>query len=254
MNPYFKHKTILITGASSGIGKALAEAFSDSSVTLILCGRNTQNLNQVAERCTGKTYQIYGDLEDPKTLSDLKSCLEALPKGLDIAILNAGTNAYITPEKFDGSLFKSLIKANLFTMIDCTETVLPFLMQSKGQLALMGSIAAYGGLPLSSGYGASKAAIRNMAQSLDVDLRSQGVAVSLISPGFVKTPLTDRNTFEMPFRVTPEKAAEEILKGLAQKSHEIYFPKGFTWLLKAISSLPASLQYWLISRATQGKV
>lgn len=238
---YFRLKKILITGASSGIGQGLAIRLSQLGAELILTGRNQEKLNQVAALCSGKVDLVLGDLTDPVTLEKLASVVS----GLDIAILNAGTNWYMDATTFNATSFNALIQQNLFTMSHCLEIVIPEVLKSKGQVALMGSLAGYGGLSQSAAYGASKAAIRILAQSLDVDLRPLGVAVTCVSPGFVKTPLTDLNTFKMPVRISVEKAVDIILAGLKQKAHEIHFPKSFSLMMKVMMSLPASWQYML---------
>ncbi len=245
MHP-FKNKHILITGASSGIGAELARQLSAVTPYLTLTGRNPDRLREVASQCQGTPTCIIGDLRDAATLAALQTSLQTRP--LDIAILNAGTNQTYTPgAEFNAEAFHDLMNTNVSTMVNCTEMVIPFLLKTKGQLVLMSSIAAYGGLPSAAAYCASKATIRSLAHCLDIDLRPKGVPVSCVCPGFVKTPLTDPNPFPMPFLLTVEDGAQRILKGIAKQKHEIHFPKRFSLLMKFIMSLPASWRYRLIS-------
>jgi len=246
---YFNSKRILITGASSGIGAELAVQLSKLGASLILTGRNQERLAEVRSRCRGTTETIWGDLLQTDVIERIRTACD--DGDLDLAILNAGTAHYENAGVFKAETFNVLIQSNLVTMVNCVEAVIPSLIRCKGQLALMSSLAGYGGFPQSSGYGAGKAAIRNLAQSLDLDLRPVGVPVSCVCPGFIKTPLTDQNRFKMPFLMDCEAAAEVILNGLQSQRHEIHFPKRLSLLLKFVMSLPASWQYRLLLRTTR---
>ena len=248
LGDYFKNKRVLITGASSGIGAALAIQMSKWDTHLVLVGRNEGRLAEVAGKCGQNTALICGDLRDSSVINRIQKSAEAAP--MDIVILNAGTASYDIDGSFDATQFNELITANVTTMAHCVQAVLPSLMKSRGQLALMSSLAAYGGLPKSSGYGAGKAAVRLLAQSLDLDFRHLGVPVTCICPGFVQTPLTDQNRFPMPFLIDVDSAVICIAKGLKSRSHEIHFPKRLSLLLKLVMSLPAAWQYQLLRWAT----
>ncbi len=238
---YFKDKRVLITGASSGIGAATAILLSRAGANLVLTGRDEDRLNAVMSQFSGTVERVVGDLTDPAVIDRIRHIADR--DRLDIAILNAGTSHYNAGDGFDVVAYHRLMQANLSTMMDCVAAVLPALLRSSGQLALTSSLAGYAGLPQAAAYCASKAAIRATAQSLDLDLRPKGVAVSCICPGFVKTPLTDRNTFQMPFLIDSTDAATRILWGLQTKAHEIHFPKRLSWIMKLLTSLPAGLQY-----------
>lgn len=250
LGDYFKSKRILITGASSGIGAEIAIVLSQLGAKVILLGRNQERLLRVAAQCAHETECIVGDLCDKTVIEHLSKVCESGP--LHLAILNSGTATYETPGQFKASAFNALMQANVGTMVDCIEAVLPSLIKHHGQLALMSSLAAYGGMPQASAYGAGKAAIRVLAQSLDLDLRPLGVPVTCICPGFVRTPLTDKNSFEMPFLIEAKTAAKIIVEGLAKQKHEIHFPKRFSLMMKFMMSLPASWQYHVIRGLTRG--
>ena len=163
---------------------------------------------------------------------------------LDLAMLNAGTCEYVDMPNFDSALVQRVMRANVESLAISIEAVLPLLRKgSSPHLAVVGSSAAYLPLPRAEAYGSSKAAVAYMVESLRIPLAKEKIAVSLICPGFVKTPLTDANDFPMPFRITPEEASVYIRKGLARKKAEIHFPKRFTIVMKILSYLPRPI--WL---------
>ncbi len=229
---------ILITGATSGIGKQLALDYQAEGHLVFAVGRNEKALDDLRSRG-----MEVGQLD----LTDRERSLEwfrSLDK-IDLAILNAGSCEYIDLPDFDSHLVQRVMRANVESLAISIEGVLPLLRKSSGghhrqlgHLAIVGSSAAYIPLPRAEAYGASKAAVAYMANSLRVDLKKEGIPVSLICPGFVKTPLTDQNDFDMPFRITTEEASIAIRDGLKKKKSEIHFPKKFTWLMKLLSWLP----------------
>lgn len=223
---------ILITGATSGIGRQLAVDYSESGHEVWAVGRNEQAL-EVLHSTGIHTGKI--DLTDANASLTWFSSLESI----DLAILNAGTCEYIDLPKFDSSLVQRVMRANVESLAVSIEGVLPLLRNgSSRHLAVVSSSAAYLPLPRAEAYGGSKAAVTYMAETLRLGLNREGITVSLICPGFVKTPLTDLNDFPMPFRITVEEASRYIRRGLERKKAEIHFPKRFTYLLKALSFLP----------------
>jgi short-subunit dehydrogenase len=225
---------ILITGATSGIGKQLAlDYHGDHEVWAI--GRNDKVLKELSEQGihTGKV-----DLTNRQASLDYFSSLEYL----DLAILNAGTCEYIDMPNFDSELVIRVMRANVESMAISVEGILPLLRKGKRpHLVGVGSSAAYLSLPRAEAYGASKAAVAYMIDTLRLTLHRESIDVSLVCPGFVKTPLTDLNDFPMPFRITVEEASSRIIKGIEQRKPEIHFPKRFTTLLKLLSLLPRSI-------------
>lgn len=226
---------ILITGATSGIGKQLALDYHNSGNTVWAVGRNPAALEEL---------QANGIHTGKLDLTERVSCLEwftTLPH-MDLVILNAGNCEYIDLPAFDSESVIRVMRANVESLAISIEGTLPLLrMSSDGHLAIVGSSAAYVPLPRAEAYGASKAAVAYMANSLRIDLKKEGIPVSLIAPGFVKTPLTDLNDFDMPFRITTEEASKAIQAGLKRRKTEIHFPKKFTLIMKLMSWLPTPI-------------
>lgn len=223
---------VLITGATSGIGKQLALDYLAQGDQVWAVGRNEKSLDDLQGRGlqTGRL-----DLTDRDRSLEWFKTLDQL----DLAILNAGNCEYIDLPEFDSASVLRVMRANVDSLAISIEGVLPLLrMSSNPHLAIVGSSAAYLPLPRAEAYGASKAAVAYMANSLRVDLKREGIAVSLICPGFVKTPLTDLNDFAMPFRITTEEASYAIRKGLGKRKSEIHFPQKITLLMKLLAWLP----------------
>ncbi len=246
---YYNKKRIWITGASQGIGKALAIALSQYDVQLIISARNQAALDEIAKQSPGNVLVLPFDVQDKAANLSAIATIKATLGGLDIAIFNAGTAEYVDVKQFDSDLFSRVLNTNFMSMVYGIEAALPLLRESKQpHIVGMSSTAAYGGLPRSEAYGASKAAIRNMLEALRISLSPENIAVSIICPGFVKTPLTDKNDFPMPMMIEADEAANIIIKEIAQGREEIYFPKRFSFILKFLTSLPSPLYTKLIRK------
>ena len=239
MNGYAE-KTVWIIGASSGIGHALARELHGRGARLILSARNQEALNLLNILLGDKHRVLPFDVTDSAAFA---AAFEQLQK-IDSVIYLA---AAYTPGNIQDITADSAAKTVSIT-IESTFTLLRHLIpfykkQGHGQVALCGSVAGYKGLPGGQPYSATKAAIINLAESLRAEMADANIDVRLINPGFVKTPLTDKNDFIMPMMIEAEEAAKEIADGLAGKSFEIHFPKKFTMPMKIISLLPYSLYF-----------
>jgi len=171
--------------------------------------------------------------------------------GIDLVVFNAGTYRPLRAWELTAEAVRETLETNLVGTMSGTAAVLPTLLaQGHGAIALVGSVAGYGGLPKALVYGPSKAALINFAEVLHLDLSPRGIGVFLIDPGFVATPLTAQNDFAMPALQTPEQAAAAIVDGFARGDFEIHFPKRFTRALKLLQLLPRPLYFALIRRAT----
>jgi len=237
-----QRKTLLITGATSGIGEALCAQYLAAGWHVIACGRNPEKLALLATNPHVTCLKL--DLNDHAELINTFKPVESL----DLVILNAGTCEYIDDvAHFDGQLFERVISTNLISTGYCLAALLPKIV-SGGQLALVGSSASFLPFSRAQAYGASKAGIAYLASSLAIDLKKSNISVSLIRPGFVKTPLTEKNDFTMPLRITSNQAAAYIIAGLNKRRFDIHFPKKFTLILKAIGYLPECIWRWFSVR------
>ncbi|PWQ95355.1 SDR family NAD(P)-dependent oxidoreductase [Leucothrix arctica] len=239
-------KTVLITGATSGIGKQLALNYAKSDWHVVACGRNKGVLAELEANENISTLAF--DISIPNEVVEASKKLE---QPLDMLILNAGTCEYMDDVKhFDTEMFRRVVNSNLLGTSDCLSAFLPK-VKDGGQLALMGSSASFFPFTRAQAYGASKAAIAYLAQTLAVDLAPQKIAVSLVSPGFVETALTAKNDFNMPMKISVEQASDEIQKGLAKRKLHVKTPRLFTFILGLVGKLPMSFQHWLSLRMGQ---
>ena len=245
-------KTIWITGASSGIGKSLALKFANEGWQVAASARREDLLNQLSE--SNQNISPF-----PLDVTSRENCEEIFEKiknkfeNIDTCFFSTGTWDPKKEKEIDIDQMKKVMEVNFFGTLNCIKAVEMYFKEKKnGNISIVSSIAGYRGLPNSTGYGASKAALNNLAESLYFDFGRYNVRVSLISPGFIKTPMTDKNQFKMPFLKTPEFAAEKIYNGLINgSSFEIDFPKELTLILKFLKILPDNVYFKLIRKLTK---
>lgn len=236
----FNQKVVWLTGASSGIGMELAKRLLDAGAKVAVTSRSRDKL-EVIFASYPNALIAPGDLTSYDDNSRIVQQIIAKHGTLDCVIFNAGNAEYIDIKNFSHLPFANMMETNFLSMVKGIEASLPLLRQSRQPyLVGMSSSVAWQGLPRGQSYSASKAAIRNLFQGLKIELANEGIAVSWICPGFVKTPLTDKNSFEMPGIISVEDAAKIILTSLQKQKTEIHFPKRFTLFLKGISMLPAA--------------
>ena len=203
------HKKIWITGASSGIGKAVAEKFAKEGWKVAVSARRKELLDELAKNPNITSFPL--DVTDRTQITSVfKNILNEF-SDLDICLFSSGTYEPKDEQKIDPDKIKNVIDVNFLGVVDCVKAVEDFFKNKKsGHISIVSSIASYRGLPNSSGYGPSKAALTNFSESIYFDFKKFGVRVSIVSPGFIKTPLTDKNEFSMPFLKTPEYAAKNF--------------------------------------------
>lgn len=240
---------VLITGATSGIGRQLVADYLTAGDTVIACGRNPEKLAAlVAELgthgCEQRLTTLSFDVTNhAATINALQPVTE-----VDCAILNAGVCEYIDqPSDITGALFKRVFDANYFGVVHCIEGLLPQLKPGS-RLVLVDSMARLFPFTRAEAYASSKAAVHYLSNTLKIDLDPQGIQVTSVSPGFVKTPLTDVNDFEMPMRVSVHEASRAIRSGIAKGKQQIYFPRLFGWVLRMLNKLPLAWQIMLSKR------
>ena len=242
-------KIIWITGASSGIGKALAIKFAEKGWTVAASARR-ENLLEDLNKFNPNIYSF------PLDVTEIENCKLIANKiieefgGIDICVFGTGMHDPKSEKRFNLNKIREIMEVNYFGTMNSINSIYEYFSEKKnGQISIISSVAGYRGLPAAGAYCASKAALTSYAESLNFDMKMKNVRVSLISPGFIKTPMTDQNDFPMPMIKTPEFAANEIFKGLTEKkSFEIHFPKAFTYFLKFLQILPSSIYFKLVSK------
>ncbi|MCC6076582.1 SDR family NAD(P)-dependent oxidoreductase [Pseudomonas sp. GCM10022188] len=245
-------KRIWLTGASSGIGAALAEILLQQGHHLALSARRETPLQALATRWPQQVLVLPGDLGDAAQVRAIGQRIAAAWGALDCAILNAGTCEYLDARAFEAAMVERVVRANLFSAAHCIEAALPLLRRGhQPQLVAVASSVTFLPLPRAEAYGASKAALRYLCQSLRLDLAAEGIAVTLVSPGFVDTPLTRRNDFPMPMRWPVQRAARHIAERLPRRPFEIAFPGAFVAILLLLAHLPRRLQLALGRRMSR---
>lgn len=238
-------KTILITGASSGIGKAMALKLSDEHVNLILVARRLDLLKEISKELDKKKCShliLQCDVSNKINVADAYKEVKNKFEHVDIAILNAGAGHYMNVRNYNSEFAEKIYGANLFGMIYWIEQLLPdFLNRKSGTIAGVSSLADNRGFSGSSFYTSSKAAVTNYLEGLRLELYHYGVKVVTIRPGFIETPMTSGNKFKMPFLMSAEKAAGIILEGIKKEKRVIQFP----WQMVLLTNLVGSLPGWL---------
>ncbi|MEO9899678.1 MULTISPECIES: SDR family NAD(P)-dependent oxidoreductase [Alphaproteobacteria] len=244
-------RCVWITGASSGIGLALAERMMRDGWIVAGSARSAGRLEDLAERHQGRFFAYPLDVTDADAAAVIVARIREEQGGLDMAVLAAGTHKPVEIEDFRIETFRDLIGINLMGVVNCLAAVTPgFIATRSGHVAVVSSVAGYGGLPTASAYGATKAALINLTEALKPDFDRNGLKLQLVCPGFVRTPLTDRNTFPMPFLMEPEDAAQAFYRGLQSDRFEITFPRIFAVLLRLLNMLPYSLYFRFLKQGT----
>ena len=242
-------KVIWITGASSGIGKALAIKFAENG-WIVAASARRENLLKELQNINQNIYPYPLDVTDiEKCKSTAKSIIDDL-NGIDICVFGTGMHDPKSEKQFNLDKIREIMEVNYFGTMNSINSIYNYFSEKKnGQISIISSVAGYRGLPAAGAYCASKAALTSFAESLNFEMKMKNVRVSLISPGFIKTPMTDQNDFPMPMIKSPEFAANEIYKGLTKKKgFEIHFPKAFTLIMKFLQILPNSLYFKLVSK------
>ena len=241
-------KKIWITGASSGIGKAVAEKFALEGWKVAASARRKEILDEMS-----KHENIFSFPLDVTNQEEVKNSFRKIINNfgeVDLCLFSSGTYDPKLEKRINVKQNKFVMNTNFFGVLHCIDSVEKYFKdKNDGHISIVSSIAAYRGLPNSSGYGPSKAALTNLAESLYFDFKKHNVRVSLISPGFIKTPLTDKNEFTMPFIKSPEFAAKKIFNGLTKsQGFEIHFPRELTLFLKFLRILPYKIYLFLIDK------
>jgi short-subunit dehydrogenase len=253
MNPKIKDwrgQRVWVIGASSGIGAETARALLARGARLALSARNQDGLQSITDDHSD-TLILPLDITDHAAVIAARDRIVADWGGIDLVLVVAGTYNRMRADDFDLAVAERMVATNLNGPLNCLDAVLPTLLaQGKGGIAIVASIAGLSGLPHALIYGPTKAALINLCESLYLDLHPRGIAVYLINPGFVATPLTAGNEFSMPALIPASTAADELIRGIERGEFHIHFPKRFTNWLRLLRLLPYRWYFWLIHKVT----
>ncbi|MEO8155073.1 MAG: SDR family NAD(P)-dependent oxidoreductase [Rhizobacter sp.] len=247
----WKGRVVWLVGASTGIGRATAGLLHARGAQVVVSARNAPAL-RVFETAHPGSLGLALDATDRQAFTRAAQQVVNRFGRIDLAMYCAGYYQAMRATQFDLTEALRHQEVNYVGALHMLDAVLPVLLRQKaGHLSLVSSVAGYRGLPNSLAYGPTKAALINLAQTLYMDLQPLGIGTSVINPGFVETPLTAQNEFAMPALLTPEQAAQEIVKGWSQGRFEIHFPKRFTLWLKALTHVSDAMYFRAIRRSTR---
>jgi short-subunit dehydrogenase len=234
-------RSVLLTGASSGIGRALALEYASSGVALALSGRDEARLGEVAAACRSKGASVAAtrlDVRDAGAVAEWVDDADAHAP-VEVAFVNAGIGAGLDETTADFGPTRTIIEVNVLGALNTIEAVVARMRpRRRGRIVLMGSLAAIRGIPGSQGYSASKAAIKALAEGLGPQLAEEGIGLSLVMPGFVRTPMNEDDRFPTPLRIEPERAAEIIRHGVERGRSQIAFPRPLVWGTRLLALVP----------------
>lgn len=238
-----------ITGASSGIGRALALLMQADGWTVVASARRADVLADLGGADGPPIVPLPLDVTDAAAVAQAVRRIRTEVGPIDTAVLSAGTYVPMRAREFSARVVHDTLTLNTMGVAHCLESLLPGMLErGSGRIVAVASLAGYRGMPTSAAYGASKAAVIHMLEALQPELAGTGVVLQVANPGFVRTPLTDRNTFPMPFRMEVEDAVAALYAGMQTARFEIVFPRSFALLLKVARLLPIGLYLRLMRR------
>ena len=240
-------KVIWITGASSGIGKALSIKFAQEG-WIVAASARREGLLQELTKINQNIHSFPLDVTNPEQCKKVFEEIKKKFNNIEISIFGTGIHDPNSEKRFNLEKIREIMEVNYFGTMNSINSVYDYYNDKKsGQISIISSVAGYRGLPAAGAYCASKSALTSFTESLRFEMMRKNVRVSLVSPGFIKTPMTDQNDFPMPMIKSPEFAAEKIYIGLTKKTgFEIHFPKAFTFFLKFLRILPYGIYFKLI--------
>lgn len=244
------HNVAWVTGAGKGIGRALSKRLAEDGWTVAVSARTEDDLSSLAAECApGRIHVFPLDVADQSLTESIFKLIESRLGLPDLTVLNAGTHTPLPAEKFAVAPFRRLVETNLMGPVNGLAQIIPrFIERGGGHIAVVASVAGYRGLPTAAAYGATKAGVINMCEALKPELDRHGVRLTLINPGFVETPLTDKNDFPMPLLISVDAAVDHIMRGLDGAAFEVAFPWRFAFLMKLLRIIPDRLFFALTRR------
>ncbi len=238
-----------VTGAGSGIGRAVARRLAEAGWTVAISARTARDLDSLAAEIPGRITAFQLDVTNAKAADETGRAIEANLGPVDLAVLNAGGSFPTTADRFSVENFRRTVDLNVMGTVNCMGPIVPSMVgRRSGHIAIMGSQSAFVGLPTAAAYGATKAALNTMAEAFRPDFGRYGVTITIINPGFVKTPMTAKNRYPMPLLMELDDAVDIIMRGLEQKRFAINFPLRMTLATKTLAALPAWAKFALMRR------
>ena len=248
-----QRRLVWITGASSGIGREVALRMAANNMRCAVTARSADKLEALA-RSSQLIEAFPGDVTDQRTMASTVEAIEASLGAIDIAVLNAGIWAEMGAHDYDAATCEKIMRVNYLGVVYAIDALLPRMLErGRGQLVIVASVAGYCGFPRTVAYGASKAALINHAEGLMGALDGTGVRVSLVNPGYVESPMTENNDFQMPFIVPLDEAADKVVAGIESKHFETAFPWPFVLMLKGARRASYPLYFWIVRNFVAGK-
>jgi short-subunit dehydrogenase len=250
--------TVLITGATGGIGAALARGYARSGRTLVLHGRDASRLALLSQECESRGARVHAVTFDLRDTAATIAALSSLSSEhvIDLVIANAGVSHELRagPETESWDVASEVLAVNVDGTIATVAGVLPEMRRRRGgQIAIVSSLAAYFGLPITPAYCASKAALKVYGEAMRGWLAPQGIAVNVILPGFVRTPMNEGVPGATPFLMSPDQAAMRIRRGLERNRARIAFPRRLAWAMWLLSVLPAAVSQRMVRAGGFGR-
>lgn len=232
-----KQASVWLTGASSGIGLELAKHLAKANYLVFVSARNASALHNLVEQHPN-IIALPFDVSDQTQITSVREQIKQKTNTLDHIILNAGVCEYFDIDNPDWDMMRRVMDINYFGVINCLELALP-LMPAGSQVVVVSSMVSFAAFPRAQAYGASKAALNYLMSAMKVDLAARAIDVTVVNPGFVDTPLTQKNDFPMPFLINTEQIAKVIVQSLTSRVSEINFPKKLSVLLKLANFSPS---------------
>jgi short-subunit dehydrogenase len=256
---FWTDKVVLITGASSGIGRGLALELAARGAKLGLVARRKEVLDEIVEECSAQSNRnadqvpqivaLAGNVQDDQSMRDAADRLRAKLGKIDVLIANAGIGGNDDPARLDAAKFANVINTNVIGVSNSVAAVVPDMVKrGSGQLVVISSLAAYRGLPKSASYCASKAAVSAMFESLRLDLKPRGIDVTIIHPGFIKTPLTAGRQAKLPWFLELEPAVKKMVNAIEKRKKSYAFPWQLAMVVRSGMIMPSALYDWIASR------
>lgn len=254
MPTIIKGRVAWITGGGTGIGRAVALKLAQEGWTVAISARTLAHLEEIATQKPDKIYPFALDVKDSDAVAKTCKAIEDQLGDISLAMLSAGIYTKDCVAEFDPAAFFETVDINLMGTVRCLAALMPRMVaRQSGRILVISSVAGYTGLPGAAAYGASKAALINMCQSLYPELSQSNVRLSVVNPGFVDTPLTKKNDFPMPFLISEAQACDHIMRGLRSNRFEIAFPWKMVFATKFLAFLPDRLRFAITQKMLRDK-